>query len=157
METAWKTSLGREQLWLRKDEVQALVKGEWPASLQKRIARFHLVDNTRGTPTGWAEADVKQLEMTLERGCLKGRAHLETKDGRRGYKADLLGFIQSKDGKVTRFDLVVRGQFWGHGQYTPGAPKGRFPLAIAFTLAGPSDPLYRLVPDAVRCYPDYLR
>ena len=39
----------------------------------------------------------------------------------------------------------------------PGAPKGRFPLAIAFTLAEASDPLYNLVPDAVRSYADYLR
>src|SRR5262245_17994129 len=27
METAWKTSLGREHLWIRKDEVQALIHG----------------------------------------------------------------------------------------------------------------------------------
>ena len=157
METAWKTSLGREHLWVRRDEVQALVKGELPDSLKKRIARYHLVDNTRGTPTGWTEAEIKKLEITLERGRLKGSVHLETKDGNRGYQADLLGFVEIKDGKVTRFDLVARGQFWGQGTYTPGAPKGRFPLAIAFTLAEPSDPLYQLVPDAVRCYADYLR
>jgi hypothetical protein len=69
----------------------------------------------------------------------------------------LLGFIQSKDGKVTRFDIVASGQFWGHGTYTPGAPKGRFPLAISFTLGEANDPFYNLVPDAVRCYADYLR
>src|SRR5262249_2186764 len=157
MEKAWKTSLGREQLWVRADEVQALVKGELPESLKKRIARFHLVDNTRGTPTGWIEAEIKKLDLTLERGRLKGNVHLETKDGNRGYQADLLGFVEIKEGKVTRFDLVARGDFWGQGAHTPGAPKGRFPLAIAFTLAAPSDPLYQLVPDAVRCYADYLR
>jgi hypothetical protein len=27
--------------------------------------------------------------------------------------------------------LVASGQFWGQGTYTPGAPKGRFPLAIS--------------------------
>jgi hypothetical protein len=157
MENAWKTSMGREHLWLRADEAQALIKGELPESVTKRIVRYHLVDNTRGTPTGWIESDIRKVEMTLADGRLQGRVHLESKDGRRGYQAELLGFIQAKDGKVTRFDVVASGQFWGHGTYTPGAPKGRFPLAIAFTLAEASDPLYNLVPDAVRCYADYLR
>lgn len=157
MENAWKTSLGREHLWLKKDEVQALVKGELPEIVKKRIVRYHLVDNTRGTPTGWTEGEIKKLEMTLEQGRLKGSVHLETKDGTRGYQAELLGFVEIKEGKVSRFDIVALGQFWGHGTYTPGAPKGRFPLAIAFTLADVNDPLYKLVPDAVRCYADYLR
>ena len=157
METAWKTSLGREHLWIRKDEVQALVQGELPESLKKRIVRYHLLDNTRGTPTSWTEMDIKEVEMKLQGGSLKGSVHLETKDGSRGYQADLLGFIKSKAGKLTRFDIVASGEFWGHGPYTPGAPKGRFPLAISFTLAESTDPLYNLVPDAVRCYPDYLR
>jgi hypothetical protein len=115
------------------------------------------VDDTRGTPTGWTEDDIKRLELTLTDDCLKGMVHLETKKGDRGYQADLLGFIQAKDGKVTRFDIVARGQFWGEGTYTPNAPKGRFPLAIAFSLADRNDMLYQLVPDAVRCYADYLR
>jgi hypothetical protein len=88
---------------------------------------------------------------------LTGIVHLETKDGSRGYQADMLGFVQANDGKVTRFDIVASGQFWGHGPYTPGAPKGRFPLAISFTLGDANDPLYNLIPDAVRCYADYLR
>lgn len=157
METAWKTSFGREHLWIRKDEVRALIQGELPESLKKRIVRYHLVDNTRGTPTGWTEAEIKKLQMKLSEGRLSGSVHLETKDGTRGYQADLLGFVQAKDGKVTRFDIVASGQFWGHGTYTPGAPRGRFPLAISFTLGESSDPLYNLVPDAVRCYADYLR
>src|SRR5262245_49781190 len=157
MERAWKNSLGREHLWVRHDEVRALVKGELPETLKKRIVRYHLVDNTRGTPTGWTENEIKRLEMTLTDGCLKGTVHLETKDGSRGYQADLLGFVQARDGKVTRFDLVANGHFWGHGTHTPGALKGRFPLAVGFTLAETSDPLYTLVPDAVRCYADYLR
>jgi hypothetical protein len=157
METAWKNSLGREHLWIRKDEVQALVKGELPASLQKRIVRYHLVDNTRGTPTGWTENEIRNVEMKLVNGTLKGRVHLETKDGKRGYQADLLGFVGARDGKLSRFDIVANGQFWGHGTYTPGAPKGRFPLAISFTLGDVNDPLHNLVPDAVRCYADYLR
>jgi hypothetical protein len=72
-------------------------------------------------------------------------------------EAPAIAFVETKDGKMTRFDLVANGQFWGHGAYTPGAPAGKFPLAIAFTLADVNDPLSKLVPDAVRCYSDYLR
>ena len=157
MEKAWKSSLGREHLWVRKDEAKALARGKLPRSLELRIVRYHLVDNTRGTPTGWTEKEIKKLDLRLQGGRLTGSAHLETKDGRRGYQADLLGFLEVKNGKVTRFDMVVQGQFWGQGTYTPGAPKGRFPLAIAFTLLDASDPLSNLVPDAVRCYAAYLR
>jgi hypothetical protein len=95
--------------------------------------------------------------MTLARGRLQGSVHLETKDGGRGYQADVLGFVEAKNGKVTRLDLVAYGRFWGQGTYTPGAPNDKFPLAIAFKLADTNDPLTRLVPDAVRCYADYLR
>ena len=84
MECAWKTSLGREHLWVRKDEVQALIKGALPESLKTRIVRYHLVDNTRGTPTGWTENDIKKVEMKLNDGLLIGSVHLETKDGSRG-------------------------------------------------------------------------
>jgi hypothetical protein len=157
METAWKNSMGREHLWLRKDEVAAVARGGLPQSLKTRIVRYHLVDNTRGTPTGWSAAEVRTAEFKLDKGRLVGRVHLETRDGRRGYRADLLGFIAVKEGKLTRFDLVARGTFWGQGAYTPGAPKGEFPLAVAFTLADPGDPLSKVVPDAVRGYPDYLR
>jgi hypothetical protein len=157
MEIAWKSSLGREHLWVREDEAKALAEGKLPRSLELRLVRYHLVDNTRGTPTGWTEKEIKKVDLKLQDGRLTGSVHLETKDGSRGYEAEVLGFLEAKDGKVTRFDMVVSGQFWGQGVHTPGAPKGRFPLAIAFRLLAPSDPLHHLVPDAVRCYPDYLR
>jgi hypothetical protein len=157
MESAWKNSMGREHIWVRKDETQALVKGELAESLKKRIVRYHLVDNTRGTPTSWTENEIKKLDIQLAGGELKGSVHLETKDGSRGYQADLLGFVEAKDGKVTRFDIVCNGQFWGQGTHTPGAPKGRFPLAISFRLGNADHPLYSLVPDAVRSHKDYLR
>src|SRR5262249_53549887 len=75
MQTAWKASMGREHVWVRKDEVQALVKGELPESLRKRIIRYHLVDNTRGTPTSWRADEIKSAELTLKDGRLEGRVH----------------------------------------------------------------------------------
>jgi hypothetical protein len=36
---------------------------------------------------------------------------------------------------VTRFDVVAKGDFWGEGTFTQGAPKGKFPFAVAFSLS----------------------
>ncbi|MEM7010921.1 MAG: hypothetical protein AAF585_05495, partial [Verrucomicrobiota bacterium] len=44
------SSLSRDNLWISRTEHEALARGEVPESLQLRIARFHLVDNTRGEP-----------------------------------------------------------------------------------------------------------
>ena len=60
---------------------------------------------------------------------------LATEDGDRGYEAELRGEIEVSEGKVTRFDMVCLGEFWGDGPFTKGAPKGKFPLAVSFTLA----------------------
>ena len=128
-------SLGRDHLWLRKDEAQALAKGQLLESVKERLVRFHLVDNTRGEPPMWSTAEIKKLDLTLRDGRLAGTVHLETKSGERGYQASLLGFVEVKDGEVTRLDLLASGEFWGEGTFTKGAPKGRYPLAIAFSLA----------------------
>ncbi len=148
----WREAAGRDRLWIRAEEAGALARGELPAALQRRIARFHLIDNTRGTPPVWSGAEVKSLEMRLERDGsgeagagryrLAGSVALATQDGKRGYEADLFGHIgASAGGEILRFDLVARGTAWGAGPYTGNGPKGRFKLAIAFSLAGKSDPM----------------
>jgi hypothetical protein len=114
------------------------------------LVRYHLIDNTRGEPPMWRDADIKHLELTLRDGRLKGSVRLETAAGDRGYHADLLGFLEAKDGKVTRLDLLAVGQFWGEGSFTRGAPKGRFPLAVAFALADPERGTTRVPPQGAR-------
>lgn len=127
-------ALGNDHLWVRKDEAAELAKGVVPRSLQIRIARFHLVDNTRGEPPFWKEDEIRRLEMTLDKGKLTGSVHLETKAGDRGFDARFFGIVAADDGKVARFDLVAKGEFWGEGTFSRGAPKGRFPFAVAFRL-----------------------
>lgn len=143
-------SLGRDHLWLRQDEAEALAKGVLPESVKQRLVRYHLIDNTRGEPPMWGAAEVKKLDVTLKDGRLTGTVHLETKAGDRGYQADLLGVLDTKDGKVTRFDLLAKGEFWGEGSFTRGAPKGRFPLAIAFSLARSETGVSRVPPQGAR-------
>ncbi len=132
-------ALSRDNLWLTAAEQQALVAGGLPPSLQQRLVRFHLIDNTRGEPQMWKPQEITAVDLSLEQGLLSGTVHLETASGNRGYQANLLGHIEHKDGKITRFDLVTHGQFWGHCTYTPDPPAGKFPLAISFTLADGSD------------------
>ena len=132
-------SIGRDNLWIRADEHKALVAGELPKSVLSRIARYHLVDNTRGEPPMWDHAEIRRLDSQFEDGKFRATVHLETKSGARAYRTELLGFVESKDGKVTRFDVVSRGEFRGEGPYTSNAPKGWFPFAVAFKLADGKD------------------
>jgi hypothetical protein len=146
----YKDSVGRDHLWVRKDEAEALGKGVLPRSLQLRIARFHLVDNTRGEPPLWRPDEVKELKLELRDGRVAGSIRLQTRSAERGYTADLLGVVEVKDGKVSRFDLLARGQFWGEGTFTRGAPQGKFPLAVAFTLSDGKAAADRVPPQAGR-------
>jgi hypothetical protein len=154
----FQTSLSRDNLWISKREREALARGNVPASLQRRIARFHLVDNTRGEPPMWRDREVRSVQMSLKNGRLSGRAKLATADGRRSYDAELLGSVETKDGKITRFDVVALGKFRGEGPFTRGAPKGEFPLAVGFTLADGKDIADRIPPQGSRGWlPGYLR
>jgi hypothetical protein len=143
-------SLGRDNLWLRKDEVAALSRGELPDSVSRRIARYHLIDNTRGEPPLWRDDEVRKLALTLKDGRLTGTVLLETKAGDRRYQANLLGFVEVKDGTVLRFDLLAKGSFHGQGTFTRGAPKEEFPFAVAFTLSDPKAAVDRIPPQGAR-------
>ncbi|HXG61614.1 MAG TPA: hypothetical protein VNO22_09575 [Planctomycetota bacterium] len=156
---AFQESLGRDVLWVRKDEHEALARGEFPATLGRRIARYHLFDNTRGEPAPWPAEAVRAAEFFLRDGVLTGRVHLETPDGRLGYRADLRGRIETAEGRVTRFDLVARGAAWGHSGCTEAAaPKDRFTLGIAFRLASGQDEADRVMPQGAKAWlPEYLR
>ncbi len=154
----FQSALARDNLWIRKDEHEALVRGELLDSLKRRIAQFHLIDNTRGEPPLWDAADIRKLDLKLDGGKLTGTVQLETKSGDRGYHADLFGFVETNNGRVVRLDLVAKGMFWGDGTYTRGAPKGRFPLAVAFTLATGEDEADRVPPQGTKGWlPSYIR
>jgi hypothetical protein len=146
----FRESLGRDHLWLRKDEALALARGTLPESLVRRIVRYHLVDNTRGEPPMWRDNEIKNLDVTLRDGRLSGSVHLETQSKDRGYLAELFGFVGMKDGHVTRVDLVAKGMFWGQGPFTRGAPSGQYPLAVAFRLTDGDRPADRVPPQGAR-------
>ena len=157
-EKIFQQGIGRDNLWVTKKEHEALLSGHLPESLQQRMVRFHFVDNTRGEPPMWKPAEVVSMKMSLENGILSGRVELKTDDGARSYSAQLNGRLESDGEKITRFDVIVRGFFEGHGRFTRNPPPGKFPLAIAFSLADGSDPADLIPPQGSRGWvANYLR
>ena len=146
--------LGRDNLWIRQDEHEALVRGEVPESLVLRLARFHLVDNTRGEPPMWEEGEIAAHSVVLKDGQLSGQVHLKSKSGDREFKTDLLGFVEVKETRIVRFDLVAKGLFRGDGAFTQGAPEGEYPLAIAFRVADGNDIADAIPPQGSRGWLD---
>ncbi len=98
----------------------------------------------------WRPAEIRELKMDLDEGTLRGKVRLETDDGTRGYEAALKGVVDVRNGVVTGFDMIALGEFWGEGQYTRGAPKGKFPLAVSLTLADGSDVADAIPPQGSR-------
>ena len=157
--SAFHDSVGRDNLWILKEEVPELIKlsqtgGNIPERIAKRIVRFHLVDNTRGEPPRWSNKQIRDLKIKVDdKGALRGKVHLETESGDRGYAAELFGIIKSENEKLTRFDIVAKGDFWGVGKYTPNAPKGKFPLVVAFRIVDRKDPADLLMPHGAKGWP----
>jgi hypothetical protein len=132
-------SLGRDHLYLSRDEISALANNQFPDSLKKRLPAL-LNDNTRGEPGRWRSSEIKKFDVTFQDGRLTGQIHLENASGDRGYRADLLGFISTEEKTLTRFDIVVRGDYWGEGRFARNAPEGTFPFAVAFRLSDGTEP-----------------
>ena len=139
---------GFDRLWVRKDEVQALARGEFPESLKKRM--FTGVHQVFFLPE-W-----KKLVVTIEDGRLSGSVHAQAESGKNGYQMDLLGAVETNQGKLTRFDMVAKGT-WRNDQVSAyvsnltWAGKGdrEVTLAVSFTLADRNDLLAQTPPSAV--------
>jgi hypothetical protein len=158
----FQSATGREHLWVLKSEVPLVARGKLPHALVRRIARFHLNDFTRGEPDIWKPEDLKKVEMDLEPDGsgykLTGEVEIEDPSGRAGYMAKLLGRVEANNGKLTKFDVVARGTYHGHGQFTHNsAPEGGFELVIAFALPpeGTGDAL-KAPPQGLQMYKTYL-
>ena len=154
----FQSALSRDNLWVTAEEHEQLAKSVFPGSLAKRIARFHLVDNTRGEPNMWKPSEIDDLELAIKDTHVEGKANLKTTSGKRGYETEIQGVIEIDQGRVVRLDMVALGKHWGDGTYTKGGPKGRYPLAISFTLANGTDIADGLAPQGSRGWIDgYLK
>lgn len=147
-------SVARDNLWILKNEIDSLENNEVPQALARRIARFHLVDNTRGQPSAWTLSEIRDLEMTIKDGKLAGTVRLEAEDQSRGYDAKLSGEVSVKNGQLTQFDVVVDGQYWGASRFTLEPPTGKFPLVVAFQLPESKDIADAIAPSGARGWVD---
>lgn len=157
-----------DHLWIRKvevDEIFRLSRAEKepsiPRELAMRIARFHLVDNTRGEPPHWRPDEVRVLDLrlsTIPTGTpnedmvrIKGPFHIETKDKQRGYTGEVDGTLRIlKATNEAILKMVAIGDHWGHGSFTRGARPGKKPLAVVFREADRSRVEDRLPPQGIR-------
>jgi hypothetical protein len=145
-------AVGVDRLWLRQDEVAALAKGTLPDSLRQRL-RPHLTYVLAGAKA----ANVKQFDLSLREGRLAGSFQTSTGD-----QCQMLGFVAAQDGRLTRFDFLVRGsgQWVEDCGFSAGlrmVPQGqRVPVALLFQLADPDDDLARVPPHRAR-HNGYLR
>ena len=153
----------RDFLWLTAAEVKGLLppKGEagktypLPEAVARRIARFHLLDNTRGEPPFWKADEVRTSEWALTVVGVTDAAYELRLDGRvllstsadaekadRGYEGRVGGTLRY-DRAAERFtgvEVAAVGQHWGESAYTKGARPGKTTLGFAFTLADPAKP-----------------
>jgi hypothetical protein len=169
-----------DRMWLTAEETQALMPRDvkpgqeiaLPAAVTYRLARFHLIDNTRGEPPMWTKPQVRSAELKLKvesanetevRVSLTGAILLATdadaKTAQRGYDVSLIGDIRYNPAsrKLTRCDLVALGDHWGSGPYTGGARPGRNPLGVALELANPERAADLVPPQAAREGNAYFR
>jgi hypothetical protein len=170
----------RDHLWLTESDWKSLIpddpqkgaKFAVPAAIAERIARFHLIDNTRGEPPLWRPQDIRKRVLTLQVEDvsadrvtlrLEGEVLLSSDaipaNADRGYDARLLGRIGYDRQKkaIDKFDIVALGEHWGEGTFTRNARKGRMPLGIVFELARGDSAADRVPPQGVKASEDYLR
>jgi hypothetical protein len=170
----------RDHLWLTAAESKALIpanprKGDVvvvPPAVVARIARFHLLDNTRGEPPAWGRKEVRSAKLTSTVEDVSDRTVTLRLDGSvllatgadpakaaRGFDVSLLGRVRYdvKKQVIDRFDAVALGEHWGEGTYTRGARPGRTPLGIAFELASGESAADRVPPQGARNLRGYLR
>jgi len=148
-------AVSRDNLWITPDEQKALARGEFADSLTQRLVRYHLVDNTRGEPTFWKPEDVKQASLKVDKdGSVTGNVSLARANNSSGYEANLLGQVAFTDGKLSRFDLVAVGDYWGGGRFTRKPPEGKFPVGVSFRIPAQPSPFDLIPPQGTKGWMD---
>ena len=158
-----------DHLWLNASDLKALLQAAagpagtavpLPRPLAHRVARYHLVDDTRGEPPHWSRDEVKTCTVTLvpespRRARLRGEFHLETADGARGFKGSLDGWLEHDGSRLTTFTAAAVGDHWGESPLTRGARPGKSPLGVAFVLCPSPGPADSIPPQAARWLDGY--
>lgn len=155
--------LARDFMWVRRDEVAGLARGEAPESFTRRLALGHLRDNVRGEPRTFEPDHLHQAELRATATPVDGQTHVALRGrfrifsppvgpetGRElpemGLEVELEGLLILDGERVVEWQMYADCIAWGDYVNSPGTPEGRYPLKIAFTLAAEDDPLARVIP-----------
>ncbi len=150
--------VGRDFCWIYENELQEVAdltaKGEpfeMPASITRRLVRFHFVDDVRGTPNMWEDGEVKSATLGAQpKGpgqlTLSGRFTLRSRGGKRSYTGNIEGTlnIDPKTFQWTQVRLLADGIAFGAGTYTPNQPPDPYRLLVG--LLNTSLPEAKVVP-----------
>jgi hypothetical protein len=129
-----------DRVWAGKAEADAVAAGKLLEKTGQRLAvHVGYVMNSK----------VKSIDLTIRDQRLSGSLLLEN-----GERCSALGFVEARDGKVRRFDLIVKGRTDGRAGEGSGfpalgviLPRGKkTAAAVAFMLADPNDELARVQP-----------
>jgi hypothetical protein len=169
-----------DHLWLTAEEWRILIPASAkvgqeiviPRRVVYRLARFHLVDNTRGEPPFWDRAAVRRHDLKLRvaevtnhgltlrlEGSILITTSADLDRAERGFDARLSGVIRYdiRAGRIDRLDVVAIGDHWGEGPFTRSARPGRTPLGVAFELAWGDRAADRVPPQGARDLREYWR
>jgi hypothetical protein len=169
-----------DRLWIMDEEWRTLLGGDvkvgqkiaLPDRLMRRLARFHLVDSTRGEPPAWKNSEVRRCQATLvvdriKDGLVEGSimgdfllsTHPDAAKAERGFEGTLQGSfaLNPKNSQAERFELVALGEHWGAGPFTHGARPGRQPLGIYITYSPQAQPSDRVPPQGARWLQGYVQ
>lgn len=175
----------RDYLWLTKEDVSALSPEgrktgdviDVPQKIAMRIARFHLIDNTRGEPDFWKKEEVRKVDMKLTvtkvnadsvelalvgnvLNCDKADPDRLSPDlSKRGYDCKLNGVMTYDFTRktISQFEAVAIGEHWGASMFTKiGVRPGKTIFGVAFGLADMKKPSDKIPPQAARDLNGYL-
>jgi hypothetical protein len=132
-------SLLVDRIWASKAEAEDLAAGTVPDKIKQRLA-VHV---------GFVmSSKVQAVDLALREQCLSGSFLLEN-----GERCAALGLVVAREGKVRRFELIVKGRTTGKADNSgfPSLggllPEGKKALAaVAFLLADPDDELAKVQP-----------
>jgi hypothetical protein len=129
-----------DRVWAGKAEADALAMGEVPEKLKQRLAAHvsYIMDSK-----------VQSVDLTLREQRLAGTFLLENHE-----RCDALGFVAARDGRVSRFELIIKGVTDGKAGEGSGflsigglLPEGKkTAAAVGFMLADPNEELARVQP-----------
>jgi hypothetical protein len=142
---------GRDHAWLGAEDWRQLLPANarvgdrirFPEAVARKLARYHLLDATRGEAWAWEDRHLRALELTLvveestparQRLRIEGSARLEAHE--RAYAPTIAGTLTAESGRITDFRLVAIGEHRGDDAYQPTDRPSSGPLGIAIRLAG---------------------